>query len=86
MSIRRRFALNARALLVVKLLLVMAVLFVAFAPTPAEADRCGTEIYYWDSTFTDNVGLRAWLPIDCGCTFYGWGSITLYRTFEDSVC
>jgi len=86
MSMRRRFALNPRALLAIKVLLVLAVLCVAFAPTPAEADRCGTEIYYWDSTFTDNVGLRGWLPLDCGCQYYHWGIITPYQTFEDSVC
>lgn len=86
MSIRRQFALNARALLAIKVLLVLAVLCVAFAPTPADAARCGTEIYYWDSTFTDNVGLRGWLPQNCGCQYYHWGIITPYQTFLDSVC
>ncbi|HEV2855193.1 MAG TPA: hypothetical protein VHC97_20535 [Thermoanaerobaculia bacterium] len=58
------------------------------APTQAQGQttRCGTEIHYWDSTFTDNIGMRAWLPSSCGCTFYGWGSTSSYRTFENSVC
>jgi len=72
--------------LAVKVLLVLVVLFVAVAPNTAEAARCGTEIYYWDYTFTDNVGLRAWLPENCGCIYYHWGIITPYQTFLDSVC
>ncbi|HSS78513.1 MAG TPA: hypothetical protein VLV54_17440 [Thermoanaerobaculia bacterium] len=85
---RTRFALNPRLLIALKLLVVLAVLCVTLAPAPSQAatTRCGTEIYYWDSTFTDNVGLRAWLAIECGCGAYGWGVITPYRTFDNAVC
>jgi hypothetical protein len=48
--------------------------------------RCGTEIYYWNSDFSELVGLRGWLPPPCGCQSYGFGSITPYRTYEKAVC
>jgi hypothetical protein len=76
--------------------LLVTVFLLAFAagallvPTPeTEATgifRCGTEIWYWNSDFTEIVGLRAWLPEPCGCQFYGSGSISAYKTYDKGVC
>jgi hypothetical protein len=88
MSKRRLFAPAPRLLWAVKLVLALAVLVVSLSPTPSEASltRCGTEIYYWDSTFSNIVGMHGWLPENCNCMSYSWGVISSYRTFEDSIC
>jgi len=81
---RRRTMLAGAALFV-----VAAVLGAVLTPAPSEAQqsKCGTEIWYWsDATYTETVGLRAWTSYECGCQHYYWGSISFYRTFEDSYC
>jgi hypothetical protein len=85
MSSLKRIALNRRVVLAA--LLVLALTGVFAAGSPAAAERCGTEIYYFsDASHTTDVGLRGWLPSSCGCASYGWGSISLYREIYDSVC
>jgi hypothetical protein len=65
----------------------LAVILGFAAPEPAAADRCGTEfIYYSDASFTEVVGVRGWLPYECNCQFYSWGSITGFSEVVDSYC
>lgn len=59
------------------------------APQPSEAGgigRCGLEFIYYDSTYTEVVGYRAYEPPECGCYLYSWGSITPYREIYDFYC
>lgn len=76
-----------KALSVVLMLAALTAVLTLAAPTPASADRCGTEfIYYSDSTYTEVVGVRGWLPYNCNCQSYGWGSLSVYREVTDSWC
>jgi hypothetical protein len=86
MSNLKRIAVNRRVVLAALLLLALTGVFAAGSPAEAQT-RCGTEIYYFsDASHTTDVGLRGWLPSNCGCASYGWGSITIYREIYDSVC
>ena len=79
----------ARLSPMVKLAIVVVMLLVAVlaASQPASADRCGTEIYYYsDASYSEEIGMRGWLPYECGCWSYGWGSISPYRLYYDAVC
>lgn len=68
--------------------LVLSVAAVVSVTEPIEAQtRCGTEIYYYsDPGMTDLVGLDIWTPTSCGCNFYSWGTISIYREILDSFC
>jgi hypothetical protein len=85
-KLRKKLTVHRRVVLAALLVLSLIGVFAASAPSEAQT-RCGTEFYYYsDGTFTDVVGVRGWLPWDCGCASYSWGSITLYREVYDSVC
>ncbi len=74
----------------VSLIIVLVALAAALTlvvPTPAAADRCGSEFtYYSDDTHAEVVGVRGWMPYECNCQLYGWGSVTSYREIGDSWC
>lgn len=75
---------------IVSLMLVLAALATVLAlavPSPAAADRCGSEFtYYSDASHTEIVGVRGWMPYACNCQTYGWGSVTAHREIGDSWC
>lgn len=76
-----------KALSVLLMLAALTAVLTLAAPTPASADRCGTEFYYYsDSTYSEVVGIRGWLPYDCFCQSYFWGEITPYKEVRDSWC
>jgi len=86
MSSLRQIATHRRLVLTA---LLMVVLVAAFAATPSSAatGRCGTEFdYYSNSSHSSLVGVRGWLPFDCGCASYSWGSVTSYFDVTDAVC
>jgi len=31
-------------------------------------------------------GAARWLPMTCGCQSYSWGTLSPYRTVDDSFC
>ena len=89
MSIRRSpSAGRSKVLVFAAVFAVAALVGGALAPSPSEAGtRCGTEFqYYSDATYTELVGVRGWLPEECGCQFYTWGSLSVYKLTEDSWC
>lgn len=75
-------------LAVLALVLGLAAALLPGAVGTAEAfTRCGTEFYYYsDASYTEVVGVYLWLPEECGCGFYHWGTITPYKTVQDSTC
>ncbi len=79
---RRRAALLGAALTVLAVAVVLGV------PVGSEAStRCGLEFYYYsDPGLTNLIGMRGWLPTECGCGSYGWGSVSAYREIYDSWC
>ncbi len=87
MSSLRQIATHRRLVLTV---LLMVALSAVFAATPSSATthgRCGTEFdYYSDSSHSDLVGVRGWLPMECGCAIYSWGTLTSYFDVTDAVC
>jgi hypothetical protein len=68
--------------------LAMAAAAALLAPAPSEAGltKCGLEFIYYDSTFTNVVGYRAYSPDDCGCHLMQWGNTTGYHEIYDSTC
>jgi hypothetical protein len=87
MSSLRQITGHRRIILAALLIVGLAAVFAATPPSQAQSMRCGTEfIYYSDSTYSCQVGLRGWLPLDCGCASYGWGSVTPYFDVDDAVC
>jgi hypothetical protein len=78
------------ALTVLGLTFLLAFVFALLPGAGGEAEastRCGTEFYYYsDATYTEVVGVWGWLPTSCGCQSYSWGTITPYRTVQDSYC
>jgi hypothetical protein len=69
-------------------LTALAVAAVIGLPAGSEANtRCGLEFYYYsDPGLTNLIGVRGWLPTECGCGSYGWGSLSAYREIYDSWC
>lgn len=86
--LKKKLAAHRRVVLAALLVCTLIAVFAAGSPqASAQQTRCGTEFYYYsDSSYSCMVGLRGWLPWDCGCASYGWGSITPYREIYDSVC
>lgn len=83
--------LKNRWILLAALALTLLVSAAVILPgTDGEAQsftRCGTEIHYYsDPELTVLVGVYGWLPTHCGCQSYSWGTISPYRTYEDSFC
>ncbi len=73
--------------LLLSALAVAALLAAAPAPAQAATGKCGSEIHYYsDSTFTHQVGLRGWLPFNCGCQAYSSGTISSFSRVLSSVC
>ena len=87
MSRLRRLSINPRVVKAALVVFVLATAVVISLATPAYADRCGTEfLYFSDGTFQEVVGIRGWLPYNCACQFYTWGTITIYKIVQDSYC
>ncbi len=85
--VRSLFARRAVALVLTFAAVAAASAFVT--PEPSEAGgigRCGLEFIYYDSSFTEVVGYRAYEPEECGCTLYSWGSVTPWREIYDFFC
>lgn len=83
----RRFRFLVGAALFTAVALSAATLTPAPAPSGVGPNRCGTEIWYWsDASHTVFVGMQGWKPAECGCFYYSSGTLSVYRTFEDSFC
>jgi hypothetical protein len=67
---------------------VCALALVLLLPAPSSAlGKCGLEFYYYsDPGLTNLIGVRGYLPPECGCGSYGWGSVSPYREIYDSYC
>lgn len=87
MSSLRQVAAHRRLVLTVLLMFALIAVFAAAQPSDAQTTRCGTEFdYYSDGTYSCVAGVRGWLPLDCGCASYGWGSVTPYRDVTNAWC
>lgn len=87
MSSLRQITTHRRLVLTVLLMVALVAVFAATPPSAAQSTRCGTEFdYYSDNTYSDIVGVRGWLPWDCGCASYSWGEVTPYRDVTDAWC
>jgi len=84
---KQKLSAHRRLVLAALLACTLIAVFASGSPQAAAQTRCGTEFYYYsDSSYSCMVGLRGWLPENCGCASYGWGSVTPYREIYDSVC
>lgn len=84
--VRSLFLRRAVALVLTFAAVAAASAFLAPPPTDAGQMRCGLEFIYYDSSFTEVVGYRAYEPEECGCTLYSWGSVTPWREIYDFFC
>jgi hypothetical protein len=84
----KKLGLTRKAVATCLLLTALAsVAFVLATPTPAAADRCGTQFdYYADPGLTQYLGTRVWLPYACSCQFFSSGTTGPYVDISDSVC
>lgn len=88
MSKTRRALSRHRSACVGLALAGLALALVLLLPAPSGAlGKCGLEFYYYsDPGLTNQIGMRGYLPPECGCGSYGWGSVSPYREIYDSVC